>query len=70
MMQAEKIKYDLPNMLGCILSTLPKLFSLSYLGLLTPKILRDPLWAAGYFRQPLTYPDVTIFISDFLCIIS
>jgi hypothetical protein len=35
---------------------------------LTPKILSDQFWVGGYFGQPLTYPDFTIFSSDFLCI--
>jgi hypothetical protein len=35
---------------------------------LTPKILSDQIWVAGYFGQPLTYPNFTIFSSDFLCI--
>jgi hypothetical protein len=34
---------------------------------LTLKILSDQIWVAGYFGQPLTYPDFTIFSSDFLC---
>jgi hypothetical protein len=34
---------------------------------LTLKISSDQIWVAGYFGQPLTYPDFTIFISDFLC---
>jgi hypothetical protein len=35
---------------------------------LTPKILSNQIWITGYFGQPLTYPDFTIFSSDFLCI--
>jgi hypothetical protein len=32
---------------------------------LTPKISSSQIWVAGYFGQPLTYPNFTIFISDF-----
>jgi hypothetical protein len=34
---------------------------------LTPKILSDQIWIAGYFGQPLTDPYFTIFSFDFLC---
>jgi hypothetical protein len=37
-------------------------------GYLTPKILSNQIWVYCYYWQPLTYPDFTIFISDFLCI--
>jgi hypothetical protein len=35
--------------------------------LLTLKILSDQIWISSYFGQPLTYPNLTIFSSDFLC---
>jgi hypothetical protein len=34
---------------------------------LTLKISSNQIWVAGYFGQPLTYPDFTIFSSDFFC---
>jgi hypothetical protein len=34
---------------------------------LTIKILRDQIWVSGYFGQPLTHPDFTIFSSGFFC---
>jgi hypothetical protein len=34
---------------------------------LTLKISSDQIWVVGYFGQPLTYSDFTIFSSDFLC---
>jgi hypothetical protein len=33
---------------------------------LTLKISSDQIWVAGYFGQPLKYPDFTIFSSNFL----
>jgi hypothetical protein len=40
---------------------------LKWKAFLTLKISSDQIWVAGYFGQPLTYPDFTIFSSDFLC---
>jgi hypothetical protein len=34
---------------------------------LTPKILSNQIWVAGYFGQPLTYLKFTIFIFNYLC---
>jgi hypothetical protein len=34
---------------------------------LTLKISSDQIWVASYFGQHLTYPNFTIFSSDFLC---
>jgi hypothetical protein len=35
--------------------------------LLTLKISSNQISVAGYFGQPLTYPDFIIFSFDFLC---
>ena len=34
---------------------------------LTLKIWSDQIWVAGYFGQPPTSPDFTIFSTGFLC---
>jgi hypothetical protein len=41
--------------------------SIRHLHFLTLKISSDQIWVAGYFGQPLIYPDFTIFRSDFFC---
>jgi hypothetical protein len=37
-----------------------------YQCILTPKILRNQIWIAGHFEQPLIYPYFITFSSNFL----